>query len=77
MVIGNFAAIDALLILSIFLFLMPGRTVVWVAVIFLAAVWWFGQNFGGLAAFPGGTATDPNAAPILILFLLPAIVGKA
>jgi hypothetical protein len=69
--IGNFAAIDVLIFIGIFLILTPSRPVAWIALAFLAAVWVVGQNFGGLQTFPFGTATDPNSAPILALFLLP------
>ena len=30
-----------------------------------------GQDFGQLSTIFTGTATDPNSAPLLILFLLP------
>lgn len=68
---GNLLAIDTLLCLGIFLLLIPNRSVAWATIAFLIVVWWIGQNFGGLLTFPGGTATDPNAAPLLILFLIP------
>ena len=29
--------------------------------------WIFGQNFGGVLTAPGGTATDPNTGPLLVL----------
>lgn len=69
--LGNFLAVDVLAALGIFLILLPrNRSVAWVAIVFLAVVWVIGQNFGGILTFPGGTATDPNSAPILALFLL-------
>jgi hypothetical protein len=69
--IGNLLAIDMLACLGIFLIVLPNRSVAWVTIIFLVIVWWIGQNFGGLLTFPGGTATDPNSAPLFILFLMP------
>ena len=29
--------------------------------------WIFGQDFGGILTAPGGTATDPNTGPLLVL----------
>ena len=69
--IGNLLLVNALLFLGIFLMLVPDRPVAWIAIIFLIAVWWISQNFGGIQTFPGGTATDPNSAPLFILFLVP------
>lgn len=73
--IGNLLAIDALICLGILLILIPNRPVAWTTIGFLLAVWWIGQNFGGIQTFPFGTATDLNAAPLLILFLIPAVYG--
>ena len=74
--LGNFLAIDALAALGIFLILMPrNRTVAWLACAFLVAVWWIGQNFGGIFTFPFGTATDPNSALVMMLFLVPIILN--
>jgi hypothetical protein len=68
--LGNLLAVDALAALGIFLICMPrNRTVAWLACTFLIAVWWIGQSFGGIFSFPGGTATDPNSAMVLVLFL--------
>jgi len=75
-IIGNLIAIDMLICLGIFLILVPNRSVAWITILFLIAVWWIGQSFGGLQTFPGGTATDPNSAPILILFLLPIFFNR-
>ncbi|HEY5220884.1 MAG TPA: hypothetical protein VIJ29_01910 [Candidatus Paceibacterota bacterium] len=69
--IGNLIAIDVLVFIGIFLILAPNRPIAWIAIIFLAVIWAIGQNFGGLQTFPFGTATDPNSAPLLALFLLP------
>jgi hypothetical protein len=73
-IVNNLAAIAALSCLGILLIVRPNRPVAWVALIFLFGVWWIGQGFGGLQTFPGGTATDPNSAPLFVLFLLPALV---
>ena len=69
--VGNLIAVDALIFLGLFLIIIPSRSVAWVAIVFLFIVWWIGQNFGGIQTFPVGTATDPNSAPLLALFLLP------
>lgn len=70
-IVGNLIAVDVLIVLGTFLILIPNRSVAWVTIIFLFVVWWIGQNFGGIQTFPFGTATDPNSAPLLMLFLLP------
>jgi hypothetical protein len=57
------------------LVLKPGRIVAVSASVFLLLVWWLCQDLGQLQTFPGGTATDPNSAPILILFLMPLLLG--
>jgi hypothetical protein len=70
----NLLAVGALACLGLLLILVRARhsrPVAWVTIIFLIAVWGLGQSFGGLATFPGSTATDPNSAPVLALFLLP------
>ena len=72
----NLLAIDMLVGLGIFLMLVPIRSVAWVTIAFLLIVWWFGQNSGGLLSVPGGTATDPNAALLFVLFLIPIILKK-
>jgi hypothetical protein len=70
-IFGNLIAVDALLFFGIFLILAPNRHVACVAIVFLLAVWWLGQGWGGVLSFPFGTATDPNSAPLFMLFLLP------
>jgi hypothetical protein len=73
--IGNVFAIDALILVGIFPIVAPkNRAAAWTAIAFLALVWWIGQGFGGIETFPFGVATDPNSAPVLALFLLPAII---
>jgi hypothetical protein len=74
--IGNFIAIDTLACLGLFLIFLPNRSVAWITIAFLVAVWWIGQSFGGIQTFPWGTATDPNSAPLLILFLLPIFLER-
>lgn len=69
--VGNLIAVDVLIFLGIFLILVPNRSTAWTTIIFLFVVWWAGQSFGGIQTFPVGTATDPNSAPLLVLFLLP------
>jgi hypothetical protein len=75
-ILVNLLAIDILVCLGIFLLLVPTRPVAWVTIAFLLLVWWFGQNFGDLLTFPTGTATDPNAAPLFALFLVPIIAQE-
>lgn len=70
-VIGNLIAVDLLAAFGILLIFIPNRPVAWTALAFLLVVWGVGQTFGGLQTFPFGTATDPNSAPLLALFLLP------
>ncbi len=43
----------------------PRRWVVVLSLATLAAMWWFGMDFGVL----GGTGTDPNTAPIIALLV--------
>jgi hypothetical protein len=69
--IGNLILVDVLAGLGIFIILAPNRAVAWITIVFLFAVWWISQGFGGLGTFPGGLATDPNSAPLFVLFLLP------
>jgi hypothetical protein len=75
--IGNLLAVDALAAFGLLLIFLPNRPVAWATLAFLAAVWWLGQNFGGIQTFPFGTTTDPNAAPLLMLFLIPAFRSAA
>lgn len=71
----NIIAIDLLVGLGLLLVFIPNRAVAWTTIGFLAVVWVIGQNFGGIQTFPFGTATDPNAAPLYALFLLPVLIG--
>ena len=73
--IGNLLAFLIPFMLGILLIQIPHKRTAWIAIVFLAAVWWLGQNFGGIFTFPSGTATDPNAAPLFALFLVPGILG--
>lgn len=75
--IGNLIAVDALILLGFFLIFIANRSVAWITILFLLAVWGIGQSFGGLQTFPIGTATDPNSAPLLILFLLPLFFTRS
>ena len=72
--LGNIIAFDALLCIGIFLVALPNRIIGWIALAFLLAIWWVGQYFGGIMTFPFGAATDPNSAPVLVLFVLPLIL---
>ncbi|HVO28498.1 MAG TPA: hypothetical protein VMT81_00750 [Candidatus Paceibacterota bacterium] len=73
--IGNGIAFLLLFLLGMLLVFYPGRATAWLAIAFLAAVWWISQDFGGMLSFPSGMATDPNSAPLLALFLLPALAA--
>lgn len=72
--IGNFVAIAILVILGILLLVKPMKVLGWITIIFLFFVWWISQDFGGILTFPFGTATDPNSAPLFMLFLLPLLL---
>ena len=64
---ANLAIIVVTLGVGLLLLSMPYRRwVFWVAMVWLAIVWWFGQDLGMLY---GGMATDPNSAPILAVML--------
>lgn len=75
-IISNGILILLLGFFGVQLLLKPKRTVVWSMMIFLVLVWWLCQDLGGIQTFPGGTATDPNSAPLFILFLLPLFYTK-
>jgi len=47
------------------------RTALFVTLVWLAALWWLGMDFGVL----GGTGTDPNTAPLLALFVVAGLVS--
>lgn len=74
-ILSNLIAIDILILLGLFLIFIANRSVGWITIIFLLFVWWIGQSFGDIQTFPFGTATDPNSAPLLILFLLPIFLA--
>lgn len=74
-VLANLVLVGILAALGGVLILRPGRFVAWSVAVFLIAVWWLCQDFGQIQTFPGGTATDPNSALILILFLVPLMFG--
>jgi hypothetical protein len=67
----NMCAIGVLLLLGTLLIVWPNKIVGYISIIFLFFVWWISQDFGGIFSFPIGTATDVNAAPLLMLFLVP------
>lgn len=70
-IVSNGAAVVVLLILGSLLFFKPSRRIGYIMFVFLFFVWWISQDFGGIFTFPNGTATDPNTAPLFMLFLLP------
>ncbi|HXS15068.1 MAG TPA: hypothetical protein VN711_02980 [Candidatus Saccharimonadales bacterium] len=67
----NLVAIGSLIILGILLLLKPTKVLGWITIGFLFLVWWISQDFGGIFTFPFGIATDPNTAPLFMLFLFP------
>lgn len=75
-VISNDILVLLLGFFGVQLLLKPKKIIVWSMVIFLVFVWWLCQDLGGIQTFPGGTATDPNSAPLFILFLLPLFYTK-
>jgi len=74
-VLTNLTLVALLVAIGGLLIFKPGRTVALGAALFLLLVWWLCQDLGQIQTFPGGTATDPNSAPILILFLVPLFLG--
>jgi hypothetical protein len=69
----NWFLIIVPLLLAMALLLKPNRTTASVIIIFLLLVWWLGQDFGGLSTLWVGTATDPNAAPLITLLIFPML----
>jgi hypothetical protein len=58
------------------LLVRPSRVIALSAAIFLTAVWWIMQDFGGLLTFPNAMATDPNSGPLFLLYLVPLLIGS-
>jgi hypothetical protein len=73
-VVSNIVLILLLFVFGIAILWKPSRATGIAALVFLLFVWWIGQDFGMLSTFPTGTATDPETAPILALFLLPLLL---
>ncbi len=73
--LSNLLLVVVLVVFGGFLLFGPSREVAGSVAVFLGLVWWFGQDFGGVQTFPMSTATDPNSAPIFMLFLIPAFAG--
>jgi hypothetical protein len=73
-VISNAVLVLLLVVFGGMLLVRPGRILALTAEIFLILTWWFGQDFGGILTFPTSTATDPNSAIVLVLFLLPLLM---
>lgn len=72
-IIANVLLALMLLVLGLLILFKPNRIAAIVALIFLALVWWLGQNFGMLTTFWSGTSTDPSTAPLLALLLTPLL----
>jgi hypothetical protein len=73
-VVSNIILTALLFVFGIAILWKPSRATGIVTLVFLFFVWWIGQDFGMLSTFPTGTATDPQAVPILALFLLPLVL---
>ena len=73
-VISNAVLVLLLVVFGGLLLVRPSRILAFTAEIFLVLTWWFGQDFGGILTFPTSTATDPNSAIVLALFLLPLLM---
>lgn len=74
-IFANWILVLLPLAMGVWLLWKPSRTAGIVALVFLFFVWWVGQDFGMLSTFPMGTATDPETAPLLALFLLPLFIA--
>ena len=74
-VLGNTLLIYLLLVLGWALVIKPNVLTSSIALLFLLFVWGFGQDLGTLSTIFKGTATDPNTAVILIMFLIPTILN--
>ncbi len=70
-VLGNALLVFLPLALGLLILLRPSRSVATASLVFLALVWWWGQDFGLLGTVGTGTSTDPNSAPLFALFLIP------
>jgi hypothetical protein len=73
-VVSNAVLVLLLAIFGGLLLIRPSRTLALGAGVFLVLTWWFCQDFGGIQTFPTSTATDPNSAIVMILFLIPLLV---
>jgi hypothetical protein len=70
-VAGNLFLVFVPLVIGLLLLIKPNRITATIAVIFFFLMWWWGQDFGMLSTLFAGTSTDPNAAPLLALFVIP------
>jgi hypothetical protein len=75
-ILANGILAGILLVFGLLILFKPNRTTAISTIIFLALVWWLGQEFGMLDTFLVGTATDPNQAPLLALLLLPLLASS-
>jgi cytochrome oxidase Cu insertion factor (SCO1/SenC/PrrC family) len=65
----NFVVVATVAIVAVWLAMSTGSRAITAAVVLCTATWWLAQDFGVL----GGTATDPNTALPLGLFLASAL----
>ena len=72
---SNAALLGIPLLVGLALLLKPNRITGSIALAFLFAVWWLGQDFGQLTTFITGTSTDPSGAPLLALCLAPLFIS--
>ena len=75
-VISNAVLVFVLAVFGGLLLVRPSRILALTVEVFLILTWWFGQDFGGVLTFPTSTATDPNSAIVLALFLIPLLIPK-
>lgn len=75
-VLANWILVLLPLVMGVWLLRKPSRTAGIVGLFLLFFIWWVGQDFGMLSTFPTGTATDPDTAPLLALFLLPLFARR-
>jgi hypothetical protein len=74
-ILSNAMLVLLLAVFGVLLLARPSRILALSVGVFLILTWWFGQDFGGIQTFPTSTATDPNSAIVLMLFLTPLLMG--
>ena len=79
-ILGNTILVLIPLAIGVMFLLKPNQIMGYIVLAFLFLVWWWGQDFGMLTTLISGTATDPDTAPLLALFVIPcfcvSILGR-